>query len=85
MHYGVLSITTAGPVRPRSSFTKLEARVSRERFKQRSPNLECLSGTTGPINLPDMTLLPPSGRLQNAIKYYTKVRKKTGLVGQRVE
>ena len=37
-----------------------------------------------PANLPDMTSLAASNRLQNAIKYCTKVHR-TGLTGQRVK
>ena len=32
------------------------------------------SGTVGPTNLPNMTPLAASGRLQYAVKYCTKVR-----------
>ena len=39
-----------------------------------------LLGTASLINLPDMTSLAASGQPQNAIKYYTKMRK-TGAVG----
>ena len=41
-------------------------------------------GTIGLANLWDMTSLAAFGRLQNAIKYCTKVHK-TGPAGQRVE
>ena len=41
--------------------------------------------TTGHINLPDMTSLVASSRLQNAVKYCTKVVRKTGPAGQRVK
>ena len=60
-------------------------RISRERFKRESPNFRRLSGTNGPTNLWDMTSLVASGRLQNAIKYWTNVMRKTGLRGQRVK
>ena len=39
------------------------------------PNFTRLSGTIGLTNVTDMTPLAASGRLQNAIKYSTKVRK----------
>ena len=42
--------------------------ILRERFKRGSPNFTRFSRTTGPTNLPDMTSLVASGRLQNAIK-----------------
>ena len=54
--------------------------ISRERFKRGSRNLTRLSRTTAPINLPQMTSLAVFGRLKNAIKYCTKVRK-TGVAG----
>ena len=57
--------------------------ISQERFKRGSPNFTRLLGTTGSINLPDMTSLVASGRLQNAIKYCTKVVERP--VGQRVQ
>ena len=59
--------------------------ISRERFKGGSPNLTRLSGGTGPINMPDMTSLVASGRLQNTIKYCIKVMCEMGPAGQRVE
>ena len=37
-------------------------------------NFTVLSGTIGPINMPDKTSRAAARRLQNAIKYYTKVR-----------
>ena len=49
----------------------------REGFKRGSPNFTWVSGTIGPPNLPDMTSLVVSGRLQNANKYCTKVVRKT--------
>ena len=49
--------------------------ISREWFKRGSPNFTYLSGTISFTNLMDMTLLAASSRLQNAIKYYTKVHK----------
>ena len=52
--------------------------ISRERFKRGSPIFTWLSGTTDPTNLLDMTSLIAYGRLQNAIKYCTKVVCKTG-------
>ena len=58
--------------------------ISPEWFKRGSPNVKRLSGTSGPRNLPDPTSLVTSCRLQNAIKYWTKVMRKTDPVGQRV-
>ena len=60
--------------------------ISGQRFKQGAGNFMGLLMTIAPTNLPDMTSLAVSGRLQNVIKYGTKVRK-TGPVqaGQRVE
>ena len=55
--------------------------ISRERFKQGSRTFPCLLRTIGLTNLPDMTSLAGSGRLQNAIKYCIKVRK-TGPTGK---
>ena len=49
----------------------------------RITNHPYLSGTIGLTNLSDMTSLSASDRLQNAIKYFTKVLK-TGSAGQRV-
>ena len=59
--------------------------ISRERFKRESPTFTRLAGTIGPTNLPDMTSLVAPGRLQKAIKYCTKVMRKTGLAGQGVK
>ena len=59
--------------------------ISRVWFKQGSPIFTWLSGTTGPRNLPDMTSLVTSGRLRNAIKYCTKVIRKTGPADKRVK
>ena len=60
-------------------------KIFRERLQRGSPNtFTQLSWTTGPRNLPDMMSLVTSGRLQNAIKYFTEVRRKTGPVSQRV-
>ena len=59
-------------------------KISRDHFKWGSRNFTCLSQTTGPTNLRDLTSLTDSCRLQNAIKCCTKVRK-TGPAGQRVE
>ena len=59
--------------------------ISRERFKRGSPNFTRLSGTTVPTNQPDMTPLITSGRLQNSIKYCTKVTGKTCPAGQIVK
>ena len=50
--------------------------ISRERFKRGSHNFTCLSWTTGLPNVPDMTSLAISGRLQNAIKYCRKMHKR---------
>ena len=47
--------------------------ISREKFKRGSPNCTRLSRTSGLINLPEMTSLVASDRLQNAIKLFTKV------------
>ena len=44
-----------------------------------------LSMTSGPTNLPDTTSLVASGRLQNPIKYCTKVMRKTGTAGHIVK
>ena len=55
-------------------------RISEERFKRRSRKFTPLSGTDSLTNMPDMTSLATSGLLQNAIKYFTKVRK-TGATG----
>ena len=57
--------------------------ISREQFKPSSLNFTGIVRTTGPTNMPDMTSLAVSSRLQNAIKYGTKVRE-TGPAGQRV-
>ena len=59
--------------------------ISREKFMRGSPNFTRLSGTNVHKNLPDMTSLISSGRLQNAIEYWTKVMRKTGTAGQRVK
>ena len=56
-------------------------RISRERFKRGSRNFTSISGTYGPTNLPDMTLLASCSRLQKVIIYCTKVRK-TGAGGK---
>ena len=56
--------------------------ISRERFKQETPNFAQLSETTGPTNHSDMTSLVASSQLQNAIKHYTKVVRKTGPADQ---
>ena len=50
-------------------------RIYGERFKRGSRNFTNLSGTDSLTNLLDTSLLAASGRLQNAIKYCTKVRK----------
>ena len=42
-----------------------------------------MAGTIGLKNIPDMTSLAASGRLQNAIKYCTKVLK-TGSAGKQL-
>ena len=54
------------------------AGISRERFKRGSPNFTLLSGTTGPRHRPDLTSPLTSGRLQNSIKYCTKVMRQRG-------
>ena len=46
-------------------------RISRESFKQGSPNFRWLSEITDPTKLPHTTSLVASRRLQNAIKYCT--------------
>ena len=56
--------------------------ISRVRFKRGSQNFTELSKTTGTTNVPGATLLVTSGRLQNVIKYCTKLMRKTGLAGQ---
>ena len=56
-------------------------RVSQERFDQESPNVTRTSTPAHSTATPDRTSLAASGRLQNAINYYTKVRK-TGAVGK---
>ena len=43
--------------------------ISRERFKRGSRNSTSLSRTVGPINVPHITSLGGSGRLQNTIEY----------------
>ena len=48
-------------------------------------NHQILHGPVGSITTPDMSSLVASSLLQNAIKYCTKVVRKTGPVGQRVE
>ena len=49
--------------------------IFRERFKQESRNCTRLLGTISLTNLPYMTSLAASSRLQNAIVYCTKVLK----------
>ena len=49
--------------------------ISRERFKQGSRKFINLSGTIGPTKMLNMMSFVASGRLQNAIKNYAKVRK----------
>ena len=82
----VLSTGSVGQRRSSSSsITKWGgSRISRKRFVRRSPYFTRLSGKICPTNLPDMTSLAASGRLQNAIKYCAKVRK-TGPGGLRVD
>ena len=58
--------------------------ICRKRFKRASGNFTDLSGTIGPKKLSDMTSFAVSGRVQNVIKYCTKVSK-TGPAGQRVK
>ena len=55
--------------------------ISRERFLTKFYKL---NETMTLTNVPDVTSLAVSGRLQNGIKYCTKLRK-AGPVGQRVE
>ena len=57
--------------------------LSRERFKGGSRNFTHLSRTIGLTNLLDTTSLAASSRLQNAMKYCTKVRK-TSPAGQKI-
>ena len=58
--------------------------ISRERFKQGSCSFTGLLETIGPTHVPETTSLVAAGRLPNAIKYCTQVRK-NGLAGQSVE
>ena len=58
-------------------------RTAGERFKQSSRNFTNLSRTDSLTNLADMTSVAASCGLQNAIKYFTKVRK-TGVAGTEV-
>ena len=51
--------------------------ISQELFKRGSQNFTYLLGTNSFANLLDMTSIAASGRLQNAIKYSTKMRKKS--------
>ena len=53
-------------------------------YSVKARNFTPSSGTNDPAKLPDMMSLAASGRLQNAIKYCTKVHKMR-VVGQRVE
>ena len=62
---------------------QIEFWIFQERFEQGSRHFAGLSWTIGPTNLPDMTLPAVSNRLQNAIKYCTKVHK-TDPAAQRV-
>ena len=55
-------------------------RISGHRFKRGSQTFTHISGTANLTNLPDMSSLAAFGRLQNAIKYCTKVRQ-TGAAG----
>ena len=57
--------------------------IGRQQFKPGSRNFTHLSGAIGHTEVPDITSLVASGRLQNAIKYCTQVRK-TGPAGERV-
>ena len=50
-------------------------RISGEQYKRGSGNFIRLSEIASLINLSDTMSLAASGRLQNAIKYCTKVRK----------
>ena len=59
--------------------------ISQERFEGGSPSFTQLSGTIGRTHLLDMTSLVASGRMQNAIKYCTKMMRKTGPADQRVK
>ena len=55
--------------------------IYRDLFAPRPPKFTCLSGTVDLTDLPDMTSLAVSGRLQNATKYCTKLLK-TGAAGR---
>ena len=59
---------------------KALGRISPEWSEQESRNITHLPWTISLTNLPDMTSIAASGRLQNAVKYCTKVRK-TGVAG----
>ena len=77
-----LSKTTSDMMSPAASghhLSKLEkwwempnlmafSRICSERFKRGSHNFTESSGTVSPTNLPDMTSLAASDRLQNAVK-----------------
>ena len=56
-------------------------RISREQFKRALRNFKDSSETISLTNAPDTTSPAASIRLQNALKYCTKVRK-TGPVGR---
>ena len=87
--YDVTNYTRSEPKAKKPSkipHQKASGVISREQFKRGSPNFTRLSGTTCPRNLQDiMTSLIASGRLQNAIKYCTKVMRKTGPACQRIK
>ena len=82
-----LTITTLGRKLPRKHRQNLPGHmasggISREKFKQGYLNFTRLLRTTGSTTRSDMTSLVACGRLQNAIKYSTKVLRKTGSDGQ---
>ena len=83
------SITTCCRKLSRKKLSKLplptaSSRISREGFKRGSRNFKGSSGTIVLTNLQDITSIAASSLLQNAMKYWTRVRK-TGAVGQGVE
>ena len=64
---------------------RLQVEYLENRLRGGSPNFTWLSWITGSTNMLDITSLVASGRLQNAIKYWTKVIRKTGPAGQIVK
>ena len=51
--------------------------ISRERFKLGSSNFAHLLRTRGPTKVPERASTAPSGRLHNAIKYYSEMVRDT--------